>query len=489
MRTEPIEETTEANRVAAESVARGRVLAGAGDAAAEGVASLLPALVRLLSGSPRPAWSAALAQVSELLAQALGADRVGIYLPDPAAAAGASPASAPPAHGCERFVLVAERGRRVRAGDGAGAFEALEAIELSGADAAGRRLLAGRSARVVRPSSLRRLGALSGASGAKGWSRVHATLQVPCPGPVGPVAVLVFDGAFLVAPQARAIESQLEVVAALLAGFLERDRLARELAASRAERAHGERLATLGRVACSVAHDLNNVLTVIVGHADLLELELEDGPGHTRDSAPAQALDEIRLAAARGANLVEDVLAYGRKRPVGAGPVDLAQILTRLGALLQRIAGDAIELSWEIEPELPPVRLECERFERIVVNLVANARHAIEAGLARPGKIELRLERVREAPLAAAAAGGDPSGEQYVRMCVRDNGCGMNAAVRQRVFEPFFTTRSSEGGSGLGLADVAEFAREAGAFVTLESAPGAGCEIALRFPPAISREG
>ena len=153
-----------------------------------------------------------------------------------------------------------------------------------------------------------------------------------------------------------------------------------------------------------------------------------------------------------------------------------------------RVAGEAIELCWDIEPELPPVRLERERFERIVVNLIANARNAIEAGLVRPGKIELRLERVRAAPLAVAAVGGDPSGEQYVRLSVRDNGCGMNSAVRQRVFEPFFTTRSNKGGSGLGLADVADFARETGSVVTLESAPGAGCEVALRFPPAISRE-
>ena len=273
MRTDPIEETTEANRVAAGSVARSRALVGVRDTAELRVSSLLPALVRLLSGSPTPPRSAGLAQASELLARALGADRVGIYLPDPVAAAGMSPSPTVPRHDVERFVLVAESGRRARtdAGDGEGE---LEAIELSGADAAGRRLLAGRAARVLRPSPLRQLGAGPGALGTKGWSRIQATLQVPCPGPTGPVALLAFEGAFLVAPEARAIQAQLEAVAALLAGFLERDRLARELAALRAERAHSERLATLGRVACSVAHDLNNILPVIVGHADLLELEL-----------------------------------------------------------------------------------------------------------------------------------------------------------------------------------------------------------------------
>jgi signal transduction histidine kinase len=142
--------------------------------------------------------------------------------------------------------------------------------------------------------------------------------------------------------------------------------------------------------------------------------------------------------------------------------------------MLPRVAGDAIELAIGIEPGLPRVRLDLERFERILVNLVVNARHAIESGPGHPGRIELRLERVR--------ADDRPDGPDRVRLRVRDNGCGMDEAVQRRVFEPFFTTRGAEGGTGLGLADVADFARDAGATIALASAPGAGCEIELRFP-------
>lgn len=496
MRSESIEETTEANRAAAASVARGRVLARDRESAAAAIDALLPSLVRLLSGSPAPALRTCLAQASERLARALGADRVGIYLPDPSAAApthptntSASESVATSAPGAERFVLAASSGSPVRPRADAAALADVDAIDLSAVEPVGRRLLEGRALRVLRPSSLRRSGAASGAIGASGWSRVHTTLLVPCPGPAGPAALIAFDGAFLAAPDAREIEARLEPVALLLAGFLERDRLARELAAVHAERAHAERLATLGRVACSVAHDLNNVLTVIVGHADLLGLDLEDGRGPVADTPSGQALEEIRLAAARGAGLVEEVLAYGR-RPRGlAGPVDLAEVLEGLGGLLKRLAGDAIELRCAIEPALPPVRLERERFERIVVNLVANARHAIEAGGARPGRIELCLERAGEMPRSDARAGGDRVGDEAVRLRVRDDGCGMDAALQSRVFEPFFTTRHGEGGSGLGLADVADFARASGAIVDLESAPGAGCEIALRFPAASALAG
>ncbi len=487
MRIESIEETTEANRVAAASVARGRDLAGTRASGAAVVVSLLPRLVRLLSGSPAPARSVGLAQASELLARGLGADRVGIYLPEPPVGAPQSNPSAEPASEIARFVLAASSVGTARPRTGAGGGSRDDGIELSPADPVGRRLLGGHAVRVLRPSSLRGTGAVAGAIDSSGWSRIHTTLHVPCPGPSGLVALIAFDGAFLVAPDARDIEAQLEGVAVLLAGFLERDRLARELAATRAERAHAERLATVGRVACSVAHDLNNVLTVIVGHADLLELDLDDGRGQVADTSAGQALEEIRLAAARGAGLVEEVLAYGRNRPGGMALVDLGPVLERLGGMLKRIAGDAVLLSYEIESALSPVRLDRERFERIVVNLVANARHAIEAGRERPGRIELRLERDCDAARPDPAAGGDRAGMGGVRLRVRDNGCGMDAALQARVFEPFFTTRSRAGGSGLGLADVADFAREAGAVVTVESAPGAGCEIALRFPAASAR--
>lgn len=474
MRTKRIEETTEANRVAAASVAPGRGSAAPEVAFEARAASLLPAVVRLLSGCPAPSRIVALARASELLVRALGADRVGIYLPDPA---GGSPVAAE--RDIARFVLAASfaapgSGGRAREGDA----RIVEGIELSRDDEAGRRLLAGRSVRAFRPLdlSLSHFRSTPGPLATPGWSRVHATLQVPCPGPAGPVALIILDGPILATRAARDLECHVEAAASLLAGFLERDRLVRELAALRSERSHTERLAALGRVASSVAHDLNNVLTAIVGHADLLELELPGGFEHALGSPAGQDLEEIRTAAARGARLVEEVLAYGRKRASSDEPVDLARALAQLENMLHRVAGGAIELKLVVEEGLPLVRLDLERFERILLNLVVNGRHAIESGGGRPGRIELRLDRAREGDAAA--------GVEHVRLRVCDNGCGMDGALQRRVFEPFFTTRGAEGGTGLGLADVADFAHQTGATIAVESAPDAGCEIELRFPPA-----
>ena len=224
-------------------------------------------------------------------------------------------------------------------------------------------------------------------------------------------------------------------------------------------------------MASSAAHDFNNVLTAILGYADLLELELPDGAVGARG---LEDLEEIRVAAARGAKLVDEVLAFGRKRPTGEQEIDLARSLACLDGMLRRVAGDGIEVDVRIAAGLPVVRMDRERFERLLVNLVVNARHAIEARPGRPGRIEVSLDRVRD---GAGTAGGET-----VRLRVRDNGCGMDTVVKRRLFEPFFTTRGSEGGTGLGLADLADFARAAGATIEVESEPDAGSLLELRFP-------
>lgn len=487
MRIERIEETTEANRVAAASAVRNRGRDALDAAPDRRVARLLPALARLFSDSAASPRAALLAQTSELLGTALGADHVALYLAEPLLAAGLAPSSDPRAI---RFVQAAAYSRRGRTAASAmtrdaardAAPDVSDSITLSPDEEVGRRLLEGRSARVFR--SLPRSGRVlaSGLTGAPGWSRIHTTLQVPCPGPEGPLALIALEGPFSDPRASQALSESIEAAARLLGSHLERDRLARELAAIRVEQAGSERLAALGRIASSAAHDLNNVLTAIVGYADLLELELPGGVEGAPGTSGRLELDEIRSAAERGAKLVEQVLRFGRKQPViaeeaqQAQGVDVAQVLTRLESMLRRVAGTKVELEMAIAAGLPSVHMERERFERILVNLVANARHAIEACPGRAGRIEIALDRAR--------AKGNPAGDESIRLRVRDNGCGMDANVKRRIFEPFFTTRSAGGGTGLGLADVADFAHRAGATVEVESAPGAGCELVLRFPSA-----
>ncbi len=448
MRTGRIEETTEANRVAAESALPGgawnRTELTRGSRFVESLAEL----ARLLSGATSAPRSAVLAQAAEKLAAVIEADRVAIYLAPPLAPA------------CADSLSPSE-------GTAPGREEGLL-------------LAASFSRRGGRPLGLRRIPAASSYSPSPGWSRLPSTFQVPCTGPEGLLAVIRFDGPFLDTRVAGDLAERAESAAALVAGYLERDRLERELATLRSERARAERLATLGRVASSAAHDFNNVLTAILGYADLLELEL---PGV---AAGQRELDEIRASVERGAVLVEEVLAFGRTRSShesedkseGETEIDLAQALARLDGIARRVAGEGIVVSQRVEPGLPPVRVDRERLERVVLNLVANARHAIEACPGRSGRIEISLER-NCGELSAR-------GSETLRLRVVDNGCGMRADVTRRIFEPFFTTRRQLGGTGLGLADAADFAREAGGRIEVETTSGAGSAILIDLPTSAS---
>lgn len=456
MRTERIEETTEANRAAAESAVMPRAWGRMALVRRPRSAGALAALARLLSGATGAARSAVLAQAGELIGEATGADRVGIHLstallervPD----SDEAPMDLELAGGQgERFVLAASWARRGRVSKGA--TIASPGVVQSG----GRRRTGGR--------------------------------EIVCLGPVGPVARISLEGAAVAASGPAEDDALLEAAAGLLAGYLERDRLERELLALRTTRSRTERLAQLGRVASSSAHDFNNVLTAILGYADLLELELEPASGpagragaRTLAARGRQELEEIRLAAARGAVLVEEVLGFSRERPPGETELDLAQAVARLDPMLHRVAGAQIALEVRCEAGLPPVRLDGDRFERVLVNLVANARHAVEvARSAEPGRIEgrieIRLERAR-------AAGALKSDADALRLVVRDDGCGMSPDVKRRIFEPFFTTRSALGGTGIGLADAADFVRRAGGRIEVESGEGEGTAIVLVLPAA-----
>lgn len=453
MRTQGFEETTEANRAAAASAtasdrawARTRIAASAASSAAT-----LASLTRLLAGAPNGTRSVVLAQAAELVGRAGAADRVGIYLA-PRLLALESPPEAD-------FVLAASWARRGLGFRGDAALCTSGAV--GGAD----------------PTASLDVAALE---------RLLAARVIPCSTPMGVVALIRLDGP----PLARETFTAplVSSLAALIAGFLERDRLERQLAAARAREARSERLAQLGRVACSSAHDLCNVLTAIVGYADLLELELAQAPGRgTASQAPpgSAELAEIRTAAARGAVLVEEVLGFGRGPASEDREVDLAEAVRRIEGPLRRVAGDPIALEISLAPDLPPARIDAERLERVMMNLVANARHAIEVrtgttagsrtGTRGSGRIGIDLGRGEEASAADAP---------MLRLAVRDDGCGMRRELARRVTEPFFTTRAADGGTGLGLADAAEFARRAGGRLEVESAEGLGTEVALLLPAA-----
>ena len=225
------------------------------------------------------------------------------------------------------------------------------------------------------------------------------------------------------------------------------------------ELAHARRLEAIGQLAGGIAHDFNNLLTAVAGSAELLRDDLGN-------ETHAGLLDEIMAAQERGTALTKQLLSFARRDMVQAKVFDLSAQVTALQRLLQRIAGEQVQVICDVEPDCR-VRADVGQIEQALVNLVTNARDAMPAG----GPCTLRCRRV------TAADGG-----RWVELSVSDRGIGMEEEARAHAFEPFFTTKPRGRGTGLGLASVHGIVMQSGGRARLESAPRRGTTVSLEFP-------
>jgi two-component system, cell cycle sensor histidine kinase and response regulator CckA len=239
---------------------------------------------------------------------------------------------------------------------------------------------------------------------------------------------------------------------------------------------HSQKMEALGRLAGGIAHDFNNILTVITGHAELLTSQLADG---TVERVNAE---HIRESAHRATALTRQLLTFGRTPEKDERVVDLNAILLELQPMLARLLGEDITLSLELESKLHTIRCEPASLEQVIVNLAVNAREAMPDG----GRLTIRTEN-----FVQGDSGTMPPGE-YVRLTVTDTGLGMSPEVSARVFEPFFSTKHGDQGTGLGLSTVYNIVTQVGGDVSLESEPGSGTTFRLCFPglaaPAVGPE-
>ena len=236
---------------------------------------------------------------------------------------------------------------------------------------------------------------------------------------------------------------------------------------SQLERA--QRLEAVGRLAGGVAHDFNNLITVIFACVD-------EAMEHPHTNSTTEQLAEIRNAAQRAASLTNQLLAFSRKQVLQPQVLDLNETLTEVDRLLQRLIGDDIDLQTTCDPALPPTLLDPHQVEQVIVNLAVNARDAMPAG----GR--LTLSTCATSIGAAHVHGGCsiPPGD-YARLVIQDTGVGMSPEVRERIFETFFSTKGADG-TGLGLATVYGIVKQSEGFIVVDSEPGQGTTFTIYFP-------
>jgi len=229
-----------------------------------------------------------------------------------------------------------------------------------------------------------------------------------------------------------------------------------------------QKLEAIGRLAGGVAHDFNNMLTVIIGYASGLEnLPNED---------QRRAVDEIRKAGERAAALTRQLLAFSRRQVLRPRQLVLPDVVGTLTPMLGRLVGEHIEIIDIVEPPVPEVFADPTQIEQIVMNLAVNARDAMPEG----GKLTIRLAAVELTGTDAEALTGVEG--THALLEVTDNGSGMDAETQLLMFEPFFTTKEIGRGTGLGLATVYGAVQQMRGAIAVDSRLGRGTTFRIYVP-------
>lgn len=241
----------------------------------------------------------------------------------------------------------------------------------------------------------------------------------------------------------------------------------RALREREAELARALRLDSLGRLAGGVAHDFNNMLTVILGTAESL------AEGLFSDDPLRSDVDLIRETALRARDLTRQLLAVGRQPQGAPTEVSVRRVVGASERLLARVLGEDVALTIDVDADVGHVLIDPTQLEQVLLNLATNARDAMPDG----GRFALRVRAVTlDAPPPPLAPG------RFVELRAEDSGVGMDDAVREQIFDPFFTTKRVGHGTGLGLATVYGIVRLAGGDVRVESEPGRGSRFTVLLP-------
>lgn len=230
---------------------------------------------------------------------------------------------------------------------------------------------------------------------------------------------------------------------------------------------HAQKMEALGQLTGGIAHDFNNLLSVIVGHAEMLE-------HMSPDASQSESITAIQKAASSGAELVQSLLAFSRKQHLRPESFSLSERIAGIRPLLQTTLTRNVALTTEFYASPDNCRLDAAKFDSALLNLVINAQQAMEESGAISITTRNRVVRADE-PIQI-----EPG--NYLELVVTDTGTGMSEAALEKAFDPFFTTRQTSGGSGLGLSMVFGFVTQSGGDVSIRSAPEEGTTVTLLLP-------
>jgi signal transduction histidine kinase len=231
-----------------------------------------------------------------------------------------------------------------------------------------------------------------------------------------------------------------------------------------------QKMEATGRVAVGMAHDFNNMLSVIMGYGSVVRAGLPEG------SELRGEIDELLEAARRAGALTKQLLAFGRQQVLDPRVVDLNDVVAGVEGMARRLLRADIRLETALERGIGAVRVDVGQMEQVLLNLAANARDAMPSG----GSLTVSTGQVTvgESPDAELSV---PPGD-YVTLQVKDTGIGMDDATLGRLFEPFFTTKPPGAGTGLGLATAFGVVRQSGGHITVSSRAGQGSAFTIYLP-------
>lgn len=257
----------------------------------------------------------------------------------------------------------------------------------------------------------------------------------------------------------------------------EKQKLEKEKRSLEAQLQQSQKLESVGRLAGGVAHDLNNMLAIIIGYSNF---GVDDTPA---GSALQKDLEEILQAAERAKGLTRQLLAFARKQVLEMSNLSINTVITDFGKMIKRLIGEDITIKMVLGESLPHINADSGMMEQILLNLAVNARDAMPDGgilTIETGMAILDLEHTAEKL--------DVKPGEYLMLTIADTGCGMDEKTRQMIFEPFFTTKGPGKGTGLGLSTVYGIIKQHGGTIWVYSEPGQGTVFKIYFPVSGTKE-